>query len=142
MKYKVVKKRNPVSGRDCYCVQPVSSGTVTLEDLADEIEGTSTVSRADLVAVLSALERRIGDALLAGNTVRLGDLGSFRVSLRSRPRELPAQVNPRTDVEEVKVRFRPSVRLGRRVNPAALTYRRVGELPKAGDGEAAGQGGE
>ena len=41
------------------------------------------MSSADVKAVLDALQYEVIDALESGNSVRLGDLGSFRLTLQS-----------------------------------------------------------
>lgn len=41
------------------------------------------MSSADVKAVLDALQYEVIDALQNGNSVRLGDLGSFRLSIKA-----------------------------------------------------------
>ncbi|MBR1594439.1 MAG: HU family DNA-binding protein [Alloprevotella sp.] len=67
-----------------YYAQAAKQDPVDLEKLADRIEKRSTVSTADVKAVLSALEYEIMQCLVEGQTVRLGDVGTFYTSLKSR----------------------------------------------------------
>lgn len=57
-------------------------GEMTLADLTKAIEKISTVNGADIRAVLYALVDAV-DSLSDGKIVRLGDLGSLRMSLSS-----------------------------------------------------------
>ena len=66
--------------------------------------------RADILAVLASLEEQVVNQLLAGNTVRLGQLGSFHLTLKSRPSETEDKVTSE-NVKAVMVRFRKSGRM-------------------------------
>ncbi|MBR1732943.1 MAG: HU family DNA-binding protein [Alloprevotella sp.] len=67
-----------------YYAQAAKQDPVSLDKLADRIEKRSTVSKADVKAVLNALEYEIKECLAEGQTVRLGDLGTFYTSIRSK----------------------------------------------------------
>ena len=60
-----------------------SDGEVTLRQLADQIADISTVSSIDTLVVLESLLKVIPNHLLNGRIVRLGDFGSFRLTLAS-----------------------------------------------------------
>ena len=57
--------------------------SVSLAQVIKRVEKRSTVSSADVKAMLDALQYEVIDALQNGNTVRLGDLGSFRLSIKA-----------------------------------------------------------
>ena len=61
----------------------VSIGRVTTDDLCDEIAEISTVSHADVVATLKALNRVIGRHLVQGQTVQLKGLCNIRLTIQS-----------------------------------------------------------
>ena len=61
----------------------VYTGTVTQTQLTDLISAKTTVTRADVVCVLAALEEAIAEKLANSQAVRLGDVGSFVTSIRS-----------------------------------------------------------
>ena len=84
IKYVIQGKRNPLDRSQMkYYAQMASTTPVTLEQIIKRIEKRSTVSSADVKAVLDALQYEVIDALESGNSVRLGDLGSFRLTLQS-----------------------------------------------------------
>jgi len=56
---------------------------MTLAQIVKRVEKRSLVSSTDVKAVLDALQYEVIDALQNGNTVRLGDLGSFRLSIKA-----------------------------------------------------------
>jgi predicted histone-like DNA-binding protein len=79
VKYNVVARANPSAPQapKKYYPSIVSSGRVTLRQLAKEISKISTISSADTMAVLEALLSTIPAELAKGNIVELGDFGKF-----------------------------------------------------------------
>jgi predicted histone-like DNA-binding protein len=79
VKYNVVERANP-SDREApkkYYPSIVSSGRMTLRELAGEAANISTLSSADLAAALEIFLSIIPKELAKGNIVELGDFGSF-----------------------------------------------------------------
>lgn len=60
-----------------------SNGTATMADICSLIAARSTASSADVKAVLDNLNYVIDYHLKAGRTVQLGELGNFRMTVRS-----------------------------------------------------------
>ncbi|MFC4232601.1 HU family DNA-binding protein [Parasediminibacterium paludis] len=86
VKYKVIKKAEPGvigGGNGKYYATPVVQGERSLEQITKSIEKICTVSGADIRAVLYSMVDVITDDLANGLIVRIGDLGSLRLSLSS-----------------------------------------------------------
>ena len=83
--YKAVAKKNPLKQQDPpkYYANIVTTGNLTLRQLAKEISTISTVSVADTMAVLEGLLEVVPKQLANGNIVRLGDFGSFNIQVKS-----------------------------------------------------------
>lgn len=60
-----------------------SNGEVDLREIADDISHISTVSQADTMAVIEGLIQKIPQYLADGKIVRLGELGSFYLSIQA-----------------------------------------------------------
>ena len=84
----------------------VADGSTDLEELAEMVASQSTVSRADCYAVLIALESNIVNMLRASKIVRLGNLGSFQISIKSEGKDTREEVNA-TVVKGSRIKFRP-----------------------------------
>lgn len=61
----------------------VTLGTVTTDSLAEELSHSTTVTRADIMAVLIELAEAMKRHLLNSQSVHLDGIGSFRVGIRS-----------------------------------------------------------
>ncbi|MCH5182239.1 MAG: HU family DNA-binding protein [Prevotellaceae bacterium] len=110
LKYTIVMKNNPKTETVVYSGQLVKSSPVKLEELAQEISSECTVTIHDVKAVLSAMERQIARFLRNGNSVRLGDLGSFHARLHCKTETRLDAFGP-DNVLGLRVRFRPSTGL-------------------------------
>lgn len=83
---------------------------LNLDDIAEKISLTCTVTEHDIKAVLSALQEQIVFALRNGNSVRLGDLGSFRLTMQGNPSETREEVSAEK-IKRIRVRFTSGSRL-------------------------------
>lgn len=111
MKYKVIGRKNPQNQAEIkYYAQTVLAGEVDLLELCKEIEKISTVSEADILAVLSSLVSVVPDKLANGQIVRIGDLGDFRPSLNSEGHDSEEKVTS-SSIKKNKVLFRPGKRI-------------------------------
>ena len=83
--YAVKKTRNPkYPGTDYYAGRAIKTGEYTFEDLAEDINNSTTVTKADALAVLASIKPFVTKALLAGQVVVLDDLGRFQVTLQGK----------------------------------------------------------
>ena len=83
IKYNVIPRKNPINKEVKYYAQMAPVNPMTLNDVAEIISNQSTVTLHDCKAVLSALQEQIALQLRNGNSVRLGDLGSFHPVVKS-----------------------------------------------------------
>ena len=83
IKYVIQEKKNPLNGEVKYYPQIAPATPMTVDQIIKRVEKRSTVSSADVKAVLDALQYEVIDALESGNSVRLGDLGSFRLTIKA-----------------------------------------------------------
>ena len=110
IKFKVIERGQPGvagGGEKKFYASANVTGEKTLAGLTKEIEKISTVSGADIRAVLYAMVDVMTTSLADGQVVRLGDLGSLRVSIGSQGQEKAEDVKAST-ITSSKVIFTPS----------------------------------
>lgn len=125
IKYKVIEKGTPGEvggGEKKFYASANITGERTLAGLTRDIEKISTVSGADIRAVLYALVDTMIEELSEGKAVRLGDLGSLRINISSEGRDTPEDVNPSV-IRGAKVVFTPGVELKKMLKN--LTYEKM-----------------
>jgi predicted histone-like DNA-binding protein len=113
IKFKVIERGQPgVAGGGIkkQYASPVMDGELTLAGMTKAIEKICTVSGADIRAVLYALVDVAVDSLADGTIVRLGDLGSLRITLSSEGKNLAPEVTAST-IKDVGVIFTPGTRI-------------------------------
>ena len=107
--YRVVEKKRPgdefTEGKYYGCL--VNPGKIDLNGLAKRISAACTVTRADTLAVLSALQDEIIYALQSGMRVHLGDVGCFRLTCRGKGVEKKEDFRV-SQIEKLKVVFHPN----------------------------------
>lgn len=125
LSYKVIQRGEPGvpgGGVKKYYAQAVATGEVDIEYLTKRIEKISTVSGADIRAVLYALTDVVPEELADGNIARIGDMGDFRLSLSSEGHDREEEVSS-DSVRKTKVLFRPGKKF--REMQHNLEYRKV-----------------
>ena len=107
VKYIVVPHKIPSKPDEPVAYYPrlKSSGEVNLREIADDIALVSTVSTADTIAVIEGLIQKIPQYLEDGKIVRLGDLGSFFLSIQAEGSDSPEKVNA-AKIKRNKLHFR------------------------------------
>ena len=81
--YSVVGRKNPgdKGAPVKYYAQAQARGVMGIREIAERIQRECTVTRADTMAVLTALEDVVSEGLQSGEIVRLGELGSLQLGL-------------------------------------------------------------
>ena len=132
--YKVVERQNALTKQLQYYAQVSPVTPVTLDQIVELIEKRSTVTSADVKAVLDALRFEVRNALVDGKSVRLGDLGSFRPTLSSRS-ALSADAFLPANIKGVRVRYVPSAALKNDLKLDRVSLRNVTPAASGGDDE-------
>ena len=126
VKYSVIPRINP-RDRETepkFYAQVQTSGDVSMREMCERIEQSCTVTKADVYAVLVAMENVIIDALKGGEIVRLGDLGTLRVSLSSKGAFTEKEYNTSL-ITRKRILFRPGAVLSEAL--AKLTFMKLKE---------------
>ena len=89
-----------------FYAQAQARGDVSIREMAERIQSTCTVTKADVYAVLVALEDVIVEALQNGEIVRLGELGTFQLSLSGKGAVTEEDYNTSL-IKRAKINFRP-----------------------------------
>lgn len=107
IKYKLVEGKNQKTEKPMFygMIAPVTP--VSMEQIAEEVESATTATRADVLAVISALEESIIKNLTNGKATRLGLIGSFCPTLRSKSVDNLLDFNTNC-IERIAVQFTPS----------------------------------
>ena len=115
--YAVKKVSNPngIEGTDYFHGRAIKTSDYTFEDLASDINDSTTVTRADAMAVLGSIKPFVTRALLAGQAVVLQDLGRLQVGLKgkcySQDAMAASDFSPSAMIKGHRIVFRPEVKL-------------------------------
>lgn len=108
VKIKAIQRRNinkPNEPAKWYPLA-IGDGESTLDDLAQHASSISTVSKADILAVLESVFDKISIELSKGKIVRVGDYFTVQVGVSGTPSDKEQEVNG-SKVKSAHILFRP-----------------------------------
>ena len=115
--YQIVGCSNPrgAQGVDYATNRAKKTGDYDFKALAEDIQFSTTVTKADVVAVLTAMKEDIKTHLLLGQRIVLDELGSLQANVTSKcfaQSIIPLEAfEPGTYIKKVGIRFRPEADL-------------------------------
>ena len=106
--YSVVPRFKPGEKNDPpkYYAQAQARGSINIREMAERIQSTCTVTKADVYAVLVSLEDVVKDAIENGEIVRLGELCTLQVGLSGNG-TLTEEEFADTHIKKARINFRP-----------------------------------
>lgn len=106
--FNVISRTNPQSPTDPpkFYADIVGNGETTFDDLAKHASSVSTVSKADILAVLESTFSKIADDVAAGKIVYVGEYFTLQASGSSEGKATPEEVTS-ASITSVKTIFRP-----------------------------------
>lgn len=109
-KYKMVLKKNPLK-KDApakwYAI-PVSGEAQTTKVMTRAATENTTTAPIEMESAMELFGRYAIQQLQAGNSVRVGDLGTLRITFKSEGVENINDYNPNSMLKEARVIFTPS----------------------------------
>lgn len=130
-----LKNPNPMSeGEVKYYAKAQASGSVGIDQLAEEIAYATTLTDGDVVNAIRALVVQIRKHVQNGEIVRLESLGSFQAQLCSTGAGSEEEFDPSL-IHKVRLQFRPGNSLKASLNASALSFRKVKPLKNKAAGE-------
>ena len=126
--YSVVARKKPgqKEGPMKFYAQAQASGEMGIGEICERLQRECTLTRADTMAVLVALEDVVSDGLRSGEIVRLGGLCSLQLSLSSVGAASDKDFTP-ASIKKSRVVFRCGTTLRNAMQ--MLSYRQVPKLP-------------
>lgn len=124
MEFKKVK-RNVTVGHTPgvkYMAQIVRGETIDFNAMADMIEKSSTVSKADVLAVLEQMQTTALWMMQAGHSVRFGDLGIFTPTAKVKAVNTEEEVTAET-IQRIYTRFTPSVEMKKKMKSSKVIWK-------------------
>ncbi len=117
MKIKLVQRRNPQQPEAAkkWYASPVNQGVISKHHISKEIAGRSSLTRGDISNVLDNLIDELPKYLKAGNSIKLGDFGTLRLSISGTGSDSP-ETYTTANIKGVKVIFTPGTALKNEIN--------------------------
>ena len=125
-----MKNPNPMAeGEIKYYAKAQANGVVTIDQLAEEIAYSTTLTDGDVLNTIRALVKQIKSHIREGRIVRLEALGSFQAQLSSSGAGSEEEFSP-VLIRGVRLQFRPGTSIREILNPTVLNFHKVPSLKK------------
>lgn len=126
-----------------YYAKMQASGEVTLDEIAEDIAYSTTLTDADVLAAVRAFIKQLNRHLAAGKIVRAENLGSFQIQIQSRGADTEEEFST-DNITGVSIQYRPGkfVASATTRGLGSLSFKRVAKkgetLPAGTDGGGTG----
>lgn len=129
--YSVAAMKNPQDPESApkYYAKMQSSGSVDLDDMAEEIAYSTTLTDGDVLNVLRALIRQMKKNLMAGKVVKMEKFGTFQFQLCSQGTDVEKDFDA-THITKANIQFRPGALVREAQNLKSLNFKKVALKPK------------
>ena len=131
LKYLVVCRKNPVNSDVKFYAQAATPEPLNIDKMSEMIAQNCTLTRHDIVACLSAFQEQLINALQEGKSVRLGDLGSFRLTMHSNG-SVTEEEFATSNIQRLSIRFVPAAKLRKSIAVGAPGIKFAQITPQAG----------
>lgn len=124
--YSIAEMKNP-NDQDAaskFYAKMQASGVVDLDDMAEDISYSTTLTDGDVLNVLRALIKQMKKNLMAGKIVRMEKFGTFQFQLCSEGAETEKDFSV-SNIKKVNIQFRPGALVREAQNLKTLSFKKV-----------------
>lgn len=124
--YSVAEMKNPhdPDAAAKFYAKMQASGVVDLDEMAEEISYSTTLTDGDVLNVLRALIKQMKKNLMAGKIVRMEKFGTFQFQLCSEGAENEKSFTA-ANINAVHIQFRPGALVRQAQNLKTLSFKKV-----------------
>jgi predicted histone-like DNA-binding protein len=126
--YKAMSTSRPGQGQEgakMWFPKITGSSPIHLEEIAKILQKRSTASESDVYLIVKGLVELIPELISDGYTVKLDELGSFRLHARVHAAESPEKVSSK-NIKELKMSFLPDKKIKRKLQMVKVLPVKVG----------------
>ncbi len=109
LRYKLVKRKDmskgALEGSKLYYPQVINLGRVSFDSLCEEVAEQSSLTSGDIKNCMDRLINCLVRHLKEGRSVDCGDLGSFRINIRSTGADTPEAYDAATMMRKPSVQY-------------------------------------
>lgn len=109
LRYKLVQRKDmtkgALEGSKLYYPQVINQGRVSFDSLCDEVAEQSSLTSGDIKNCMDRLINCLVRHLKEGRSVDCGDLGSFRINIRSTGADTPETYDAATMMRKPSIQY-------------------------------------
>lgn len=125
IRYRITKRSNTIANhkKEQFIMQAVSTGTVDVNTISQEISGECSLSIVDVKAVLIALGIKLQFHLVDGKIVDLENIGKFKIGFQCKAEDDAGNLTPKRNIKKYHLNYQPSIAIKHRLKNGITTYK-------------------
>ncbi len=126
IRYKIVEKKNPLKREEPgkFYAEKVSLGVISTEQIANEIADRAGQSVGTVKGLLIDIQKEVANKLKNGFSVKLGEIGTIRTSIKGYGSTTEAEYNINL-VRSIPVRLVPSPHMKNQLKLDKLNFEKI-----------------
>ena len=102
IRYRITKRSNTIANnkKPQYILQAVTTGTIDLRRVSEEISTESSLSIPDVMSVIIALGIKMQQHLEDGKILDLGELGKFKIGFQGKAADVASELTPKRSIKK------------------------------------------
>lgn len=114
LQYRITKRSNNIKTQsELYIMQAIHTGIVDSDELAEVISSESSLSEADIKAVLFSLGKKMQFYLQQGRVVELESIGKFKMGFQCEAANDPSQLKSPKSIKKFHINYQPTKKMKR-----------------------------
>jgi predicted histone-like DNA-binding protein len=125
IRYRITKRTNTIAAtkKEQYIMQAVTTGTVDIKRISEEISTESSLSVPDVMGVIIALGLKMQQHLENGKILDLGDVGKFKIGFQCKATDQASELTPKKNIKKFHLNYQPSLEMKHRLKKAITVYK-------------------
>lgn len=114
LQYRITKRANTIkTNSELYIMQAIHTGVIDSEELAEVISAESSLSEADIKAVLYSLGKKLQFYLQQGKVVELESIGKFKMGFQCEATDDPSKLKSPKSIKKFHINYQPTTKMKR-----------------------------
>lgn len=112
MNYIIVKNNNEsAKGFGKFYARASYNGFIGTDELSERVAYSTTVTKADVKAVIEGLIVEMNRGMVEGYKIRLDNFGIFKLGITTKPADSPEDFTAAKNIVGVHVNFQPTIKV-------------------------------
>ena len=112
LQYRITKRANNIKeNSEIYIMQAIHTGVIDTDELSEIISSESSLSEADIKAVLISLGKKMQFYLQQGKIIDLDHIGKFKMGFQCKATNDPKNLKSPQSIQKFHINYQPTAKM-------------------------------